>query len=86
MGATERAGLGSFTTAQQVAAMRLNQSSTRLEGMRGEGALEGMRSLRAQQVVDIVGVGGVFSGRWFLTRVTHRLGGDGYTTEFECER
>jgi phage protein D len=46
----------------------------------------GLPDLRAGQYVQIGGLGSRLSGRYFITGSTHRIGDDGYTTEFDCRR
>jgi uncharacterized protein len=55
----------------------------------GEGELDGMlygRALRADGVVLIKGAGKTFSGRYYVTEVTHRLTPEGYTQRFKVVR
>jgi phage protein D len=55
----------------------------------GEGELDGMlygRALRADGVVLIKGAGKTFSGRYYVTEVTHRLTPEGYTQRFKVMR
>lgn len=55
----------------------------------GEGELDGMlygRALRADGVVLIKGAGQTFSGRYYVTEVTHRLTPEGYTQHFKVAR
>jgi phage protein D len=55
----------------------------------GEGEIDGMiygRALRADGVVLIKGAGRTFSGRYYVTDVTHRITPDGYTQRFKVTR
>lgn len=55
----------------------------------GEGELDGMlygRALRADGTVLIKGVGRQFSGRYYVTEVTHRVTPSGYTQHFKAIR
>lgn len=55
----------------------------------GEGEIDGMlygRALRADGVVLIKGAGRSFSGRYYVTEVTHRLTSEGYTQRFKVTR
>jgi phage protein D len=42
--------------------------------------------LRPGTIVNIAGAGRVYSGSYYVTRVHHRIGPDGYTQRFEAER
>ena len=46
----------------------------------------GLPSLRAGTRVNIQGIGARLSGTYFVTKTTHTLGENGYTTEFDCRR
>jgi len=46
----------------------------------------GLPDLRAGQLVQILGLGARFSGTYFVTDTTHTMGGNGYTTQFNCRR
>ncbi|KYF57183.1 hypothetical protein BE04_26130 [Sorangium cellulosum] len=55
----------------------------------GEGELDGTlygRALRADGVVLIKGAGQAFSGRYYVTEVTHRITPAGYTQRFKVTR
>lgn len=53
----------------------------------GEGVCIGNSKIRAGSVIQIVGVGKRFSGRYYVTAVTHLLSADqGYRTEFTVRR
>jgi phage protein D len=53
----------------------------------GEGVCVGNSKIRAGSVIQIVGVGKRFSGRYYVTAVTHLLSPDeGYRTEFTVRR
>jgi len=55
-----------------------------LEGLyEGSGSCVGLTELKAGDQVEIKGVGKRFSGRYTLSKVTHRLDAGGYTTSFE---
>jgi phage protein D len=75
-----------FVTAEDLRTLRQNQFSTSIHGMRGSGATDGNKDLRAQTNVALADVGGRFSGTWFLTQVRHMLDSAGYRTDFECRR
>lgn len=46
----------------------------------------GLPDLHAGQYVQIGGLGSRLSGRYFITASTHRIGEEGYTTDFDCRR
>lgn len=50
------------------------------------GKTVGLPALRAGTLVDIGGIGARLSGIYFVTKTTHTLGENGYTTEFDCRR
>lgn len=55
----------------------------------GEGELDGMlygRALRADGMVLIKGAGKAFSGRYYVSEVTHRVTAEGYTQRFKVMR
>jgi uncharacterized protein len=66
--------------AQQVADASLAASALGL--VRGEGQCEGNPKINAGEVIEIKGVGNRFSGKYYMTTVTHSLGPDGYVTQF----
>lgn len=68
--------------AAQVARRRLTAAAK--ETVKARARAIGLPDLRAGSVVHIDGVGKRFSGRYFVTSTTHTLGGNGYTTSFEC--
>ena len=54
------------------------------EMITGEGTTVGFAPLRAGGVVEITGIGGRYSGRWLLTKTTHKIDSTGYTTKFSA--
>jgi uncharacterized protein len=70
--------------AKQMACAIFNQIA--LAYMIGNGATVGLPDLRVGETVDLAGLGPRFSGRYYLTEVTHSLGAGGYTTNFSVER
>ncbi len=75
-----------FVTQQALDIQAENQFSTSLHGMRGSGTAAGNHRLHAQSAINIADVGGGFSNTWYLSQVRHILDGQGYRTEFECQR
>lgn len=49
-----------------------------------EGSTVGFQHLRAGGVVEITGIGTRYSGRWVLTKTTHKIDNGGYTTKFSA--
>jgi phage protein D len=49
-----------------------------------KGSTFGTPDLRSGSVVQIDGLGEIFSGHYYLTSTTHTIGAAGYVTEFEC--
>jgi phage protein D len=49
-----------------------------------EGRTIGFPELRAGRVIEVTGIGPRYSGRWVLTKTTHKLDSTGYKTEFAC--
>jgi phage protein D len=50
----------------------------------GSGQADGDPAVQAGATVRVEGVGERFSGPYLVTSATHRLGGDGYGTTFQC--
>lgn len=69
--------------AAERALAEFNRRSLRL--VTGRGVSIGVPELRAGSVVDLAGIGR-FSGTYYLTSTTQRLGANGYETRFEVER
>ncbi len=86
LGGEEREATPGFVTAEELEVRARNQWSTRLYGMRGHGVTVGNQRLRAQASLLVAGVGGRFSGTWYLSQVRHVVDGEGYRSEFECRR
>jgi phage protein D len=57
-----------------------------MELITGTGASIGSPLLRAGTVVTIEGLGGSFSGKYYVVRATHTIGIGGYETEFSVRR
>jgi len=70
--------------ADQFTRARFNDRA--LEFITGEGTCWGRSDLRAGAVVQITDIGPRFSGPYYLARVSHRYGRDGYLTEFSVRR
>jgi len=49
-----------------------------------KGSTFGTPDLRAGCMVQVDGLGEIFSGHYYLTSTTHTIGAAGYVTEFEC--
>jgi phage protein D len=50
----------------------------------GKGSTFGTPDLRAGSMLQIDGLGAIFTGHYFVTSSTHSIGAGGYVTEFEC--
>ncbi len=86
LGNVEREVTPTFTTAEDLKIRAENQFATSIQGMRASGTVTGNHRLRAQNSINIADVGGRFSGVWYLSQVRHTLNGQGYQTEFQCQR
>jgi len=69
--------------AEELARAYLKRSEYTL--LQGSGSVVGDPALKAKTLVEIAGVGTRYSGTYYVTKVTHSIG-DGYTSEFECQR
>lgn len=65
-------------------AQSMSEASRWLVG--GRGRTVGLDTLRPNQLVDLVGIGKKYSGKYYLTKVIHRLRGGVYDVEFEVAR
>jgi phage protein D len=54
--------------------------------LKGTGRTVGVPDLRPGNSLELDGLGPRFNGRYQIEKVTHSLGGSGYTTEFEVGR
>lgn len=86
LGETESQNVSTFTSEEELAVWAENQFSTSLLGMRAEGSAVGNQRIRAQSTIDVGDVGSRFSGTWYLSQVRHVVNGEGYYTEFQCQR
>lgn len=68
---------------QHARALLLDRSK---EIVTAHGKTIGLPALRAGTLVEIQGIGARLSGMYFVTKTTHTLGENGYTTEFDCRR
>jgi Bacteriophage probable baseplate hub protein len=82
-----RHGTSPFTTqaeGDQHARAAFNQRALKLIG--GSGATLGVPDLRSGQVVELQGLGSVFSGCYYIDEATHCIDGSGYQTSFTVKR
>lgn len=86
LGGVVREVVRAFTTPSDLAERLRNQFSTQRYGMQATGSTPGNYRMRAQRTVGVLDVGGRFSGKWFLTQVTHTVNRSGFVTDFECRR
>ena len=85
LGTAVRETTPTFTTPEELQERRKNQFSTSQLGMRASGSTPGNKDMHAQQSLRILDASR-FSGRWFLSQVKHVMNGNGYQTQFECQR
>ncbi len=57
-----------------------------MEYITGRGSCVGNPELTSRTVVELTGLGRRFSGTYYVTSTTHRIGGGGYLTDFEVKR
>ncbi|MBZ6495311.1 phage late control D family protein [Natrinema longum] len=67
--------------AERVAETKLNRFSDGV--VTGHGEADGTPAIRAGSVVTLEELGGRFSGDYYVTEATHRMGSAGYRTSFE---
>jgi phage protein D len=70
--------------AQRLAIAMLRERA--YEFITGTGRAIGIPDLRPGDNVDIAGIGKRFSGRYYVKKVEHTLGGGGYFTQFDVRR
>jgi phage protein D len=70
--------------AREIALAKLEASS--MEFITGKGVCMGMPELRARSVIELKGIGGRFSGNYYVTSATHTIDNSGYRCEFEVKR
>jgi len=70
--------------ARQLAISLLRQRA--YEFMTGVGSVIGIPDLRPGDNVQLEGLGTRFSGTWYVRKVTHTIGENGYRTQFEVRR
>lgn len=66
--------------AVDIAESRLSRLS--MERANGVGETDGIPGLTAGSVIRLEGLGPRFTGNYYITRATHRVGGSGYRTAF----
>jgi phage protein D len=76
-----RIACDSKAEAEQIARSKLSLLS--MARATGYGVSDGIPALSAGMTVRIEGVGELFVGNYYVTRVTHRMQGSGYQTTFE---
>ena len=70
--------------AEALAKAALNRAA--MEYITGEGSSVGSPDIKAGTVVELLGLGQRFSGRYYVTACRHILGGHGYHTHFTVRR
>jgi hypothetical protein len=86
LGIAEREVTSGFVTQADLKVKSDNQFSTSIYGMQASGNASGNHRIHAQMTMDIAGVGGRFSGAWYVSQVRHVVNQEGYQTEFHCQR
>ena len=76
--------VASVGEAQQMARGKYNDMALGL--IRGEGTAIGAPGIRAGVVIELLGLGGRWSGLYYVTDTCHRVGPEGYLTTFSVER
>ena len=74
----------SLEEARRLATSRLMERANQFTS--GSAQVIGLPDLRPNDNVDITNVGPRFSGRYHVTKVTHTLGVNGFTTAIEVDR
>lgn len=85
-GELDRVSHPTFVSEEEAKDLAAVTHDTQLYGMQARGRTPGSKDLQARSLVEIVDVGGGFSGFWFLSQVRHNLNRDGHTVEFQCRR
>lgn len=80
----EDANLASQQEANDIALARLEEKS--FAYIQGGGACVGSPGLKPRTVIELKGLGKRFSGKYYVTSVTHAIGGSGYTSTFQVKR
>ena len=70
--------------ATQIAKAWYNRQQSNFIEAHGESL--GSPVIRAGKTIEILGVGKVFSGTYYVESVKHTIGPDGYKTQFEVTR
>ena len=70
--------------ANSVAAAQLHAKA--IEFISGRGSCIGMPNLKARMVIELKGLGERFSGKYYVTSVTHTIDAGGYRTDFQVKR
>lgn len=70
--------------AKKIAEASFNE--LQLDFVEAEGECPGTPELRVGQTIEIANVGQLFSGIYYVTSVTHKLGPEGYRTQFKGSR
>jgi uncharacterized protein len=78
--------VGEAVSSQQ-GASQLALYNERASGfVEGRGSTIGLPGLRPGRVIELHGLGKRFSGEYYVTGATHRIGGGGYQTDFQVRR
>jgi hypothetical protein len=80
----EEHSLSSVQEANDLALAHLETQA--MEFIFGRGSCIGNHELSSRQVVELIGLGKRFSGRYYVTSTTHTIDSSGYRTDFEVRR
>ena len=72
--------------AEAAAVARANLEQRAIEYVTASGSCIGKPELTSRTVVELIGLGKRFSGRYYVTSTTHTIDANGYRTEFEAKR
>lgn len=84
--ASRHPAVGEVTVDQAEVETTNDVSESRSQGMSASGTTFGNIWLRAKSNVQVTGLNERFNGKWYVSSVTHQIGGSGYKTDFKCVR
>lgn len=65
---------------------RAHLETQAMDYIQGSGSCVGNPELKSRMMVELTGLGRRFSGIYYITSTTHRIGSGGYTTNFQVKR
>ncbi len=84
--ASPRPGVGEVAPDQADIESTNDALEARSLGTTARGSTFGNIWLRAKSNVLVEGVSSRFDGEWYVSNVTHRIGGQGFKSDFQCSR